>query len=318
MRRRAEFFRDLVVLAGPGARSQHTVENMTRYAREIDNVRAAIDWSLSSVGDCVIGIALTAEYAPVWIHLPLIAECRERAERALANVGRDANLSARLSMQLHIGLGIALVFTMGSAEKTRMALAKALEIAEVLDDVDAQLMTLWMLVALHFYCSNCRDAHSTAERFSRAAHRTGDPGVALLADRLIGNTLQHEGKNREAQHLFERVIERYVAPKDLRYTNWVGFDQRLVARAMLARVLCVRGFVEQAVYRAQLSLEEAEAMDHKLSVCGVLRHALCPIALLTGDLVAAERAVAMFIDLTTSVNVALWKSLAHIAWKESC
>jgi predicted ATPase/DNA-binding winged helix-turn-helix (wHTH) protein len=310
-RRCVEFFRDLVRPAMYGSQVQTTVDDMARYAREIDNVRACLDWSFSSVGDSAIGIALTAAYAPVWIHLSLIVECRERAERALANLSRDANLSAPLSMQLHSALGLALYFTMGSAEKTEMALRKALEIAEALDDVDAQLRTLWVLMALQFYCSKCHDAHSTAERFSRAAHRTADPALARIAYRLTGNTLHYAGQNREAQHLFERVMDRYVAPKDLRYTMWFPFDQRLLARAMLARVLCVRGFVDQAVYQAQLSLEEAEAMDNKLSVCGILHHAVCPIALLTGDLVAAQRAVTTFIDLTTSVNVALWSVLAR-------
>jgi hypothetical protein len=37
-----------------------TVEDMARYGREIDNVRAALDWSFSPVGDVAIGVALTA------------------------------------------------------------------------------------------------------------------------------------------------------------------------------------------------------------------------------------------------------------------
>jgi len=33
---------------------------MARYGREIDNVRAALDWSFSPVGHVAIGVALTA------------------------------------------------------------------------------------------------------------------------------------------------------------------------------------------------------------------------------------------------------------------
>jgi hypothetical protein len=33
---------------------------MARYEREIDNVRAVLDWSFSPVGDVAIGVALTA------------------------------------------------------------------------------------------------------------------------------------------------------------------------------------------------------------------------------------------------------------------
>jgi len=58
-RRCAEFFRDLVGPAMHGLRVLCTVEDMARYGREIDNVRAALDWSFSPVGDVAIGVALT-------------------------------------------------------------------------------------------------------------------------------------------------------------------------------------------------------------------------------------------------------------------
>jgi len=56
----AEFFRDLVGPAMHGSPVLCTVEDMARYGREIDNVRAALDWSFSPVGDVAIAVALTA------------------------------------------------------------------------------------------------------------------------------------------------------------------------------------------------------------------------------------------------------------------
>jgi predicted ATPase/DNA-binding winged helix-turn-helix (wHTH) protein len=99
-RRFAEFFRDLVRPAMHGSQIQPTVEDMACYGREIDNVRAALDWSFSSVGDVAIGDALTAAYAPVWLDLSLVVECRERLERALERLESDSNVSASLVMRL--------------------------------------------------------------------------------------------------------------------------------------------------------------------------------------------------------------------------
>jgi predicted ATPase len=82
-RRCAEFFRDLVAPAMHGAQAPATAEDMARYVREMDNVRAALEWSLSSVGDAAIGVALTAAYLAVWSDLSPVVECRERIERAL-------------------------------------------------------------------------------------------------------------------------------------------------------------------------------------------------------------------------------------------
>ena len=139
------------------------------------------------------------------------------------------------------------------------------------------------------------------------ARGTGDEAFVLVADRLTGNTLQYAGKQREAQNCLERVLERYVAPKNQRDLILFQYDQRALARAMLARVLWLQGFVDQAKDQAQVSLEEAQATDHGLTHCWVLHYAVCPVSLMTGDLVAADRAVAKLIDLATSLNAAFWK-----------
>jgi predicted ATPase len=107
------------------------------------------------------------------------------------------------------------------------------------------------------------------------------------------------------------TVEDYVARKNQGYTIWTRYDQRLMARALLAPVLWLRGFVDQGVTQAQASLEEAHAADHKLTLCWVLYHATYPVALMTGDLVAAGQAVAMLMDLATSLRAPFWKTLAH-------
>jgi non-specific serine/threonine protein kinase len=71
-RRSAEFFRDLVRPTTNGSQLPPTVEDMARYGREIDNVRAALDWSFSSVGDVSIGVALSAVLNRMTISEPTI------------------------------------------------------------------------------------------------------------------------------------------------------------------------------------------------------------------------------------------------------
>jgi predicted ATPase len=187
-RRHAEFFRDLFAPVAPGfSQPKPTIEDMAHYGREIDNIRAALDWSFSAAGDTRIGLELTAAYVPMWMHFALVAECRERVERALASI--EPHSSAPLRMQLQIALGTALIITTGSVERSRMALIAALEVAESLDDVDAQLRPLWALWALDFQVGDCRAAQFSAERFSRIADRIGDRVVVPVADRIMGYTL---------------------------------------------------------------------------------------------------------------------------------
>jgi predicted ATPase/DNA-binding winged helix-turn-helix (wHTH) protein len=301
-RRWAEFFRDLLVRAAPGSLREAATADLAQYAREIDNVRAAIDWCFSPSGDSGIGVALTAAYAPVWLNLSLTAELRDRAEHALER--GDAKMSARAQMELQIALGTCLTITLGSIERTRSVLTAALEIAEPLDDLDAQVRAFWALWALYFNTGECGAAQSVAERFSRVASRTGDPGVISVADRVMGYTLQYLGNHREAQRCFERVLQRYVAPQRQRDKVWFLYDQRALARAMLARSLWLQGCVDQAKNVAQASLTDAETANDKLTLCFVLGLAVGPLALMTGDRAAAERSLYMLSETATRQSFA--------------
>src|SRR6202163_433100 len=59
-RRYAAFFRDLFTPQARGVRSSLSDEDLARHVREIENVRAALDWAFSSAGEKAIGIDLTA------------------------------------------------------------------------------------------------------------------------------------------------------------------------------------------------------------------------------------------------------------------
>jgi predicted ATPase len=89
--------------------------------------------------------------------------------------------------------------------------------------------------------------------------------------------------------------------------TWVHYDQPVQTRAMLARVLWLRGLVTQATVQARMSIETGQAGDNKFALCWALCLAVCPITLMTGDLVGAERAVAMLSDLAERHNWTLWK-----------
>jgi tetratricopeptide (TPR) repeat protein len=58
----------------------------TQFCPELDNVRAALGWSLSAGGDATIGIALASASCPLWMELSLIREGRHWLEQAAARV----------------------------------------------------------------------------------------------------------------------------------------------------------------------------------------------------------------------------------------
>ena len=299
----ALYFRDLLAPHVAISLSLFTTEELARYRLEVDNVRAALDWAFSAGGDSRIGIALTAAYAPIWIHLALSLECRERTERALAHLTSDSEVSAPMLMQLNLEHGMALKFTMGSVERINAYLAKALEIAEQLDDVNGQSRVLWSVWAQHFLAGRCQDMQSSAARFYRVAARADDRAALLAADRQIGASLLMSGDLASAQARFLRVVDSYVTPKRHEHTFWGRLDQAVLAQAMLAIALCLRGLGDQAVVAARRSLEEARAQDSPNAQCEVLRLGVCPVAFMRSDLAGAEQGIAMYVETAARLNL---------------
>jgi predicted ATPase len=86
-RRHAEYHRDLFEQAKGEAEARPMAEWLALYRPRIDNLRAALDWAFSPIGDASIGVALTAAAVPLWMRLSLLEECRRRAKQALGALG---------------------------------------------------------------------------------------------------------------------------------------------------------------------------------------------------------------------------------------
>jgi predicted ATPase/DNA-binding winged helix-turn-helix (wHTH) protein len=307
----ALYFRDLFTPQTRGATSSLSDEDLARHVREIDNVRAALDWSFSPAGDQAIGIDLTAAYAPVWRHLSLMIECRERCERALLGLEPHVNANIRLRMQLQIALAAAIFITLGPAEQAKTLLTEALETADALNDLHAQAGALSTLLSIYFFRGEYGRAQIAAERTESIAHRIGDPIQLRFAYLQMGNTLFLRGRPREGQKYLERVLRFPAASGDRRDAIYGNSNDHAVARAMLARGLWLQGFTDQALREARLSLEDLQGKDYPLQLCRILNQSICRIATMTGDFATADREIARMIEVATGLNAHLWQTMGH-------
>jgi predicted ATPase/DNA-binding winged helix-turn-helix (wHTH) protein len=307
----AGYFRDLFTSQERGARSSLSDEDLARRVREIDNVRAALDWSFSPAGDQAIGIDLTAAYAPVWRHLSLMSECRERCDRALLRLGPQVTANMRLRMELQMNLAAATFITMGPPDQATTLLTKALETAEALNDLHAQAGALSMLSPVYAFRGKYARALIAAERIEQIARRIGDPIQLFLPNQHMGASLFVSGRPREAQQYFERVLRSPAAPEDRRDAFYSNSNDHAVARAMLARALWTQGLTDQALNEARLSLKE-QGTDHPLRLCRILNHGICRIATMAGDFATADREIARLIEVATGLNALLWETAGHL------
>jgi predicted ATPase len=81
-------------------------------------------------------------------------------------------------------------------------------------------------------------------------------------------------------------------------------------RAFYARVLWLRGHADEAVRTAEMSVAEAQAIGHVMTLCYALALAACPISLWVGDLAAATRYTGLLVNHSRKYGLSLLSTLA--------
>ena len=282
---------------------------MERHCREINDIRAALAWSFSPEGDVTTGIALTAAYAPVWVHLSLLTECREHLQLALDAVSTAESLNPGLRVQLYIALAVALFETTGSTDQSERIFADALRIAQDSGNLDSQQRAVWGMCMSNIYQGKIVEWIALSERLLTLSQRKGDLADILVAERLKGAALHWLGRHPEAQHYTARVLKLYVPPSDQQHARWFLYDQNLLARTMLVRVFWLQGLVGEAMRIAASVVDEASSVDHIPALCYALGIGICPAALAIGDDPMADRSLAILKTHALKHNLTLWSKV---------
>ncbi len=304
--RHAEYYRNLFERAEGEAAARSTGEWLADYAREIDNLRAALDWALSPSGALWIGVALTTAAVPLWMRLSLLQERGSRAKQALGALETGVTRDPREEMRLHDALGASAT----DAREMGAAFTKEFDIAESLGDSEYQLRALH---GLYFYQSGSgryRAALQSAQKFHDLANTGSDPNARLLGERMMGSAKHFLGDQISARRHLEQVLAHYAATDHGRDVTRFGTDLRVSVRGFLARVLWLQGFADQAVRTAEMSIEEAQATGHAMSLCYALALAACPISLWVGDLTGAAHYTAMLADHSRKHGLSLLRTFA--------
>jgi predicted ATPase/DNA-binding winged helix-turn-helix (wHTH) protein len=309
-RSHAEHYRDLFERAERELPARPPHEWLADYAEDIDNLRVALNWAFLPGGNGSIGVALTAAAVCLWRRLSLLEECRGRAKQALEALAIARNHDPYAEMRLHAALGAS------TADATEMdtAFTNALAIAESLGDTEYQLRSLGGLYFFHTASSRHRVAQPFAQRFHDLATSRADLSARLFGEHIVGMAKHFLGDQVGARCHLEQVLTHYVpachgrdivCPQDI-----IRFqiDGQVSARAFLARVQWLQGFSDQAVRVSEMSIAEAQATGHALSLCYALALAACPIALWVGNLTAAAHYTRMLVDSSRKHGLPLWSS----------
>lgn len=289
-RRHAAFFLTELEMA---EQDEGVLQDARPLRPQLGNIRSALDWCFGPEGDRRMAVRLAAASAPVFLNLSHLIECRTWCTRALAEIADDQRGTA-LELELQAALGIALMFTRGNSEAAGNALARALEIATLLDDKWNQLRLLGRLHIFHERVGEYAVAMRHAERAVEVAETMGAPEAIGIACSLSGISYHLAGDQKHARQALERSL-RMSPPSARGQTIHYGFDHRNRSGIALARTLWLSGDTEQAGRVARQFVDEAARLDHPLTHCIALIWSLS-VFLWMEDFAAAEADLAVFTE----------------------
>jgi predicted ATPase/DNA-binding winged helix-turn-helix (wHTH) protein len=309
-RAHAKYYRNVFAPAEGEAATRQTDEWLADYAREIDNLRAALDWAFSPGGDRSAGVALVVAAIPVWLQLSMVDECRSRVEQALALVARETPIDARDEMKLQSALSASLLYTKGATPAAGQASATAMRLAESLGDTEYQLRALWELWVHRNNTGEYAAALAVAQNFYSLALKHADPATLRIADRIIGTSYHYLGDQTNAWIYIERMLSAEVYPHRRSPLIRFWFDEKVAGRIVLARILWLRGLADEAWRTVQSAVGDAEALGDRSTLCYAFSHGSCLVALWLGNLVAAECYAEMLLDLSRKHGFGPWGDFA--------
>jgi non-specific serine/threonine protein kinase len=286
MQRSAEFFRSFFQPFSNANSLQVAIERLGPYRREIDNLRAALTWALSSDGDGKLGARLAAVASDFWTAISLVSESGEWAQKALFQLEDEAG--SRTEMVLQCALGFALIYTQGMSKRGRDVLIRALSLAKALGDADYQqrvTCALWLFSARSM---ELKDALAYAREYEKGSDDR-DVQSRATAAWMIGIPQAYQAEHLEAQDRLDWAARNSPLTNRRRDMLRLGADIRTSSMAHNTVNLISLGRLDAASRTAEDSILEARATKQPFVFCVALAWASAFVSLsLENDLRARE------------------------------
>jgi predicted ATPase len=278
-RRHAQYYQGLL------EKVENEWDKRPAHLADVDNVRAALEWSFGVNGDLEIAIKLIAAAAPVFLVLSLVSECHRWSERALTALD-DATRGGSEEMHLQASLGVSSMQMSGQGDAARVALNRSLAIAEGRGDALNQAGLLGTLSMFHTRDGDFKTALHYAKLSRTVADTVNDPACIASAHSALGRSLHFMGDHNDARAELEASL-RYQSRGRLAGERYLGLDRHVLDSLGLARTLWLQGHPIQAREYTRQTVKDAESRNHPASLAVALSWAP-GVFLWIGDLRRAE------------------------------
>jgi predicted ATPase len=294
--RHALYYRDLLCKAEEERLSGQADRGwLSIYRSTIDDVRAAIDWALTSSSNLTVAFDLIILSGQLWFRLSLFRDYRERVELAHQRLREFAEPNSAVDLRLQIALGHALWYSAHEPDALEGIFTRAAALASALGDKISTLQALWGLWAVKRARGQYKEALALATRYAGLAKSVDDVRFISLGHRITGLTYHYLGEQELACRDLERV-RREALSSNRSHNADFQLPWELATSTMLCRAQWLKGYPDQATRMAHEAIEYAQESDHWMSLVYVLSVAGCEVSLWTGDLSGARRRLEMLVD----------------------
>ena len=266
------------------------------YLRQIDDLRAALDWAFCGESGLRLGVDLVLAAAPTLDSLGLFTEGYQILRSAIARLERSQWGDPQRLMRLYALVAPLSGWISLASHEIGVASRRLLDLARDTGSVDFQLSalrSLFLVALLSGQIAAARDHCIQMEEIGLAA---GDRYACVVAQQRIGAMCTIMGEHDVALRTFAamEIDTRPEAPVEtIRYF----YEPVCMQKSFLARTLWCVGDLESALEEAQGALERANRLGHLPTQFVTLIQAAALIPLWTGPRESATQAVQLCKEL---------------------
>jgi tetratricopeptide (TPR) repeat protein len=176
-------------------------------------------------------------------------------------------------MRLWAAFGYAIWYSGSRRDRLEAAFARALELADQVGGATARLQALWGMWAVRRVRGQYREALAVAENYEAVARTAGDQAAVVLGDRILGLTHHYLGNQETAANALERV-RRIVRQTGTATDTDFQLGSEVAVPTLLARILWLRGFPDQAMAALREAIDAARRSNHWFSLYYIIRFVL--------------------------------------------
>jgi predicted ATPase/DNA-binding winged helix-turn-helix (wHTH) protein len=303
----AEYFRDLLVSAGQDPLYVNRYVWKPVFSNALDDIRAALTWSLRDENDVELGIALTAAAQRPMYDSGQLDEYRETAEIALEKLEQLVHLRPELEMKLHITLLFLTGHTLRGHRGQSALFTRAAELVHEVGDSSDRIEALYGMSVGMFGVGDFSASARYIEQIRPLAVGENHALSVILVDRFQALNQHHLGCHSVAMELANRVLSFKYAGINKRFLSEVPFNVSM--RIVLARIHWIMGHptLAKKVVDEAVSLT---AGQHQLAICQALGMGAIPISIWMGDLTAAQTLTEQLLAVSNVHQLAYWQSYA--------